>query len=909
MTDTPNTPTRKTRSWASRHWKLLGYLALLLASALFQRLHHEPPAPLPSTAKRVTLPAMADEGPVPGQQTEVVVYDWPAPVPRAVPPVLLIHGSPGQGADFAKLAQKLNEAGYRVLAPDLPGFGHSAKHVPSMSMRANARTMSALLDAMQVPRAHVVGWSNGGGVALHLADEERGKVASVTLLASVGMQEFEGSGSYRFEHAKYALGYLVFGGVPELLPHFGLLGSYSQRTAWLRNFWDSDQRRIRDVLARLNTARPALPVLILHGRYDVLVPWRTADATHKKLTGSTLIYIRANHFLPIAQTFATSQHLVAFFRRHEEPGSLPIPGEFDFAPPRPRTGLLKLVEPIERATRSTPWWGQTSLLGKAALVWPTGAMVGVALLVSAADLDPFVGFVAIFLGLCGQTFTLTLLGRTLGAPWGRWLYRVPIVGAWSDKIFRHSSKKDWSVRLARRPAHEGWLSILIPGRRMSSLVGAAAAGGPWSSLLVFLAARLAASVAWSLMVYIISLVGVALLVRPLDQRYGLLGGMLALVPLAIAILVLPLLPLVSGRRALLAFTGRLFHHEYWPAWLFYAPLFVYGAWLSLRHRGVTVFTCCNPGIESGGGIAGESKSAIMAALGDSPLVLPTHLIGPGLPQERVRSLALLMESHEAIRCFPVILKPDAGERGYGLRLIHTHDDALRYFQQFHTPTVVQPYHAGPHECGVLWIRRPESLEPGATGPQGFVYSLTRKQFPFVVGDGQSTIEELIEAHPRFRRQARVFLWRFRDRASEVPARGEAVRLGVSGNHAQGTMFLEGADLVTPELAAAIDRLAAGFKGGLDVGRFDIRYADETALRRGEGFGVLELNGVTSESTNLYDPNCSLGRAYAILFGQWRRAYELGELRQRQGRVPMRVGELLRTVRRHTRSKTGDPVAD
>ena len=47
------------------------------------------------------------------------------------------------------------------------------------------------------------------------------------------------------------------------------------------------------------------------------------------------------------------------------------------------------------------------------------------------------------------------------------------------------------------------------------------------------------------------------------------------------------------------------------------------------------------------------------------------------------------------------------------------------------------------------------------------------------------------------------------------------------------------------------------------------------LMRGENFKIIELNGVTSESTNIYDPKYSLLDAYRILFRQWRLAYEIG----------------------------------
>jgi pimeloyl-ACP methyl ester carboxylesterase/membrane protein DedA with SNARE-associated domain len=840
---------------------------------------------------------MTPTGPVPGRTTRLAYYEWTPSADDGRPPVLLLHGSPGQGADFARVGVLLSEAGYRVIAPDLPGFGASNGSVPSMAMAAHARSMIALLDALRIERVHVVGWSNGGGVALHVCDLDRSRVASLTLMSSIGLQQYEGSGSYAFEHAKYALGFVVLGAGPEVLPHFGLLGSYATRTAWLRNFWDSDQRPLEAMLHRLGSGPDPMPTLIIHGRYDVLVPWRAAEAHHRILYASSLVYLPANHFLPFTHARVTASHLAHFFERHNTPGVVEEPREFDLAPLRPRTSVLRLLRPVEEAVRAVPWWGQTSLLGKFVLVWPTGAIVGIALLVSATDLDPFVAFVAIVLGLMGQTFALTVLGRLLKMR----VYRLPWLGERLPRV----SQDDWSRRMARRPGTEGWLSALIPSRRVASLVGAATSGCSWPRYLRFALARFAGAMVWSLLVYMISLLGMALAVRPLDARLGLLGAVIALGVLSLVIAWVPMTIVRAGRQTVAASAGRLLRYEYWPAWVLYLPLLPYALHLGRKHGGLTVFTCCNPGIENAGGFVGESKHAIMEGLGGSPVVLRTARIPPGPTHDRVRALREAMRSHGALERFPLILKPDAGQRGHAVRLVHSHDDALAYFQEMAAPAIAQAYHPGPRECGIVWVRH---VPPGGEGT-GFIYSITRKEFPVVIGDGRSTLEELILAHPRHRRQAGVFLTRFRDRASGIPAAGEPVRLAEAGNHCQGTLFRDGSDLHTPALAAAVDALAAGFRGGLDVGRFDIRYESDEALRRGEGFAVVELNGVMGESTNLYDPSGSLRWAYRVLFGQWRHLYELGAWRRDAGARPVPPGELWRMVRSHAKGRRGRAVSD
>jgi hypothetical protein len=66
------------------------------------------------------------------------------------------------------------------------------------------------------------------------------------------------------------------------------------------------------------------------------------------------------------------------------------------------------------------------------------------------------------------------------------------------------------------------------------------------------------------------------------------------------------------------------------------------------------------------------------------------------------------------------------------------------------------------------------------------------------------------------------------------------------------MFRDGSHLLTPQLEQAIVRPLDHF-GGFYMGRFDIRFNDAEEFKVGRGWSIVELNGVTSESTNLYDP--------------------------------------------------------
>jgi hypothetical protein len=247
-----------------------------------------------------------------------------------------------------------------------------------------------------------------------------------------------------------------------------------------------------------------------------------------------------------------------------------------------------------------------------------------------------------------------------------------------------------------------------------------------------------------------------------------------------------------------------------------------------------------------GGLAGESKSESLARLSRSAaFTLVTDRRPPRIDQ------------------FPVVLKPDVGERGNGVKIARTQADVDAY--DFSRAVIVQEYVEG-EEFGLYYYN-------------GQLLSITRKLFPRVTGDGIRTVRELVKADDRARLIAGAY------RAScdfaAVPAAGEQVQLVEIGSHCRGTVFLDGRSLWTPALADAVDRQAKMHEG-FQLGRFDVRAPSVEALQRGE-FRVLELNGVGAEPAHIYDPSVSLVEAYRALFRHWRFAYEAGAVfKKRQG---------------------------
>src|SRR5207237_2668846 len=97
--------------------------------------------------------------------------------------------------------------------------------------------------------------------------------------------------------------------------------------------------------------------------------------------------------------------------------------------------------------------------------------------------------------------------------------------------------------------------------------------------------------------------------------------------------------------------------------------------------------------------------------------------------------------------------------------------------------------------------------------------------------------------------------------------------------------------------------------GFFIGRFDVRYPDVAMFQAGRGLAVVELNGVTSESTNIYDPSWSLMSAYRTLYRQWALLYRIGAANRQRGHAPTGVLALLRLVFDYYRGLRVEALAD
>lgn len=201
---------------------------------------------------------------------------------------------------------------------------------------------------------------------------------------------------------------------------------------------------------------------------------------------------------------------------------------------------------------------------------------------------------------------------------------------------------------------------------------------------------------------------------------------------------------------------------------------------------------------------------------------------------------------------PVILKPLIGTVGKGVIKIAAVDELTTALAALHGDYIIQSYCPDPQEYGVFFIRK-----AGINRITG----INQKHFPTVVGDGHQNLNALATAHPRFTPHWGLFL-KYLDLA-KIPAAGEQVRLSFIGSHTMGCRFTDDTAITTSALERALFKVCES-QPGFNFGRFDLKTQSREAFLDG-AFTIIEVNGIASLPTHMFDPANSLRRAYQIFF--------------------------------------------
>ncbi len=321
-----------------------------------------------------------------------------------------------------------------------------------------------------------------------------------------------------------------------------------------------------------------------------------------------------------------------------------------------------------------------------------------------------------------------------------------------------------------------------------------------------------------------------------------------------------------------------------PKWLNLVPMVAQWLWLGIRYGSVTLPSSANPHITAGG-LVGDTKSeyfSCMGALARSRVADFVMITAQG-----EASLATALDAmREANLEFPVVAKPDLGWCGFGVRRINDESELRGYLSCYphDVALMLQKYLDEPGEAGLFYIRHPDQ-------PVGTLIGILLRHYPQVVGDGLSTIAQLVESDIRLQRTTRSAEHECSYDSDQVPTVGEVIRLSLIASTRAGGRYEDGSDYATKELTAAVDAIARDMPQ-FHVGRFDVRYRTLDDLQRGQ-FTIMEVNGAGSEAVHAWDPKYSIRDVYRIVFAKQRQLFALAAANRARGHKPVGLFALAR----------------
>lgn len=312
---------------------------------------------------------------------------------------------------------------------------------------------------------------------------------------------------------------------------------------------------------------------------------------------------------------------------------------------------------------------------------------------------------------------------------------------------------------------------------------------------------------------------------------------------------------------------KAIHWEYWPMWLVYLPVSFYYIYLSLRARSFFFFSASNPLIENGG-MFFESKWLIFEQI-PADLFPTTIFVNPAASMDSIYSNMV-----KANLSYPIIAKPDRGERGWLVKKIYNASELKQYKEALNITFLIQSYVNYPVELSVFYYRHPSMTK-------GIITSLTYKKLLTITGNGFNTIKELIFNNERaFLQYNHLKQFSGLD-FDTILEKGRILEIVPYGNHALGAMFLDYNHLITPELEDVFNNISKRIQG-FCYGRYDLRCSSLDQLIQGKDFSILELNGAGAEPAHIYDPKFSFWKAQTVLATHFKMMYEAAIANHQKG---------------------------
>lgn len=241
-------------------------------------------------------------------------------------PVVFIHGYPFNRSLWTEQIEALSSS-YRVIAPDLRGFGETDSSAGPATMNRMAQDVAELMDQLDIPQAVIGGLSMGGYVALSFCKQFASRVRGLILADTRAQADTEEGKQTRAQQAEKALSEGMAGIADAMLPKLLTPETVSKHPDIVK--------RVRDMILKTKPegAAAALlgmaeredqtlflpqissPTLILVGAEDAITPVADSEKMHAAIAGSRLVVLEnAGHVSNLERTTQFNEALLDFLR-------------------------------------------------------------------------------------------------------------------------------------------------------------------------------------------------------------------------------------------------------------------------------------------------------------------------------------------------------------------------------------------------------------------------------------------------------------------------------------------------------------------------------------------------------------------------------------------------------------------
>lgn len=311
---------------------------------------------------------------------------------------------------------------------------------------------------------------------------------------------------------------------------------------------------------------------------------------------------------------------------------------------------------------------------------------------------------------------------------------------------------------------------------------------------------------------------------------------------------------------------KLFTSKLFPFWFFHVPIFPYYLYASLRRRNLAFFTNINPNWHTGG-FVNSSKIDAFKGIDSKWLPKSVHV-------SKNTSISVLKTtlSKQNIH-FPYILKPNEGERGLGVIKLTNNEELEAVLNKNSTSFIIQEFIDFPLEFGILYYRCPITQEEGIT-------SICNKEVPFVLGDGKSTLLQLVTKKYKNKTFENLTVAMH----LHILEIGEPFLLEYIAHRNRNCVFKNFNHLYSEQLLSTFKAIASKMDS-FYFGRFDIKVTSIEDLLKGKNIKILEVNGANSQPIHIFDTSYSFYKCYRDLHTHWRLIHKISKQNSTLGNQP------------------------